>query len=147
MEKFIAALTLRNWNVVHEAMKKEASRQVVEMVTWLKRMEEHDPEGLETLSEGVGVDLAGAVKKAEKYRFKIYNRNKDIKSIIVKAESASPEKIAELAALKSEYESEQFMVFGKILKIYCILSTVTTLTLPEEDDDPYAERELYHPTS
>lgn len=145
MEKYIEALGTLNWTVILDGAKKEASRQVVEMTKWLEHQEEHNPEGLAAL----GV-LPEAIRKAGKYRMKIYNRNKDLKAIDKKLEDESdPVVRGELQNKRGEYEAEQYMVTGRVLKIYSIVIANVSLTLHEdEQEDLYAEsdEDLYKET-
>lgn len=138
MDKYIEALETLNWTVILDGAKKEASRQVVEMTKWLDHQEEHNPEGLEAL----GV-LPEAIRKAGKYRMKIYNRNKDLKAIDKKLESEEdPVVLGELQNKRGEYEAEQYMVTGRILKIYTIVIANVSLTLYEdEQEDLYGEQD------
>jgi hypothetical protein len=136
LQKYIEALETLNWTVILDGAKKEASRQVVEMTKWLDHQEEHNPEGLEAL----GV-LPEAIRKAGKYRMKIYNRNKDLKAIDKKLETEEdPVVRVELQNKRGEYEAEQYMVTGRVLKIYTIVIANVSLTLYEdEQEDLYGE--------
>jgi hypothetical protein len=106
------------------------------MTKWLDHQEEHNPEGLEAL----GV-LPEAIRKAGKYRMKIYNRNKDLKAIDKKLETEEdPVVRVELQNKRGEYEAEQYMVTGRVLKIYTIVIANVSLTLYEdEQEDLYGE--------
>jgi hypothetical protein len=142
LQKFIESLETLSWPVILDGAKKEASRQVVEMTKWLEHQEANNPEGLDAL----GV-LPDAIRKAGKYRSKLYNRNKDLKAVDKKlAEEVDPAEIAALQNKRGEYEAEQYMVCGRILKIYCIVIANVSLTIFEdEQEDLYgdADQDLY----
>lgn len=135
MDKYIEALETLNWTVILEGAKKEASRQVVEMTKWLDHQEEHNPEGLAAL----GV-LPEAIRRAGRYRTKIYNRNKDLKAIDKKLETEEdPVERGKLQDKRGDHEAEQYMVAGRVLKIYTIVIANVSLTLyDDEQDDLYA---------
>lgn len=140
MQKFIEALETMNWNLVLDGAKKEASRQVVEMTKWLELQEKHNPEGLDTMGK-----LPDAIRKAAKYRTKIYNRNKDLKAIDKKLETETdPAVVGELQDKRGEYEAEQFMTVGRIFKIYMIVTANVSLVVFEGADDRFiADDEVY----
>jgi hypothetical protein len=130
LQKFIEALETMNWTLVLEGAKKEASRQVVEMTKWLDLQEEHNPEGIAALGL-----LPEGIRKAGKYRTKIYNRNKDLKAIDKRLEAETdPVVRGELQNKRGEYEAEQFMTVGRIFKIYMVVTANVTLTLYNDED-------------
>lgn len=152
MENYVNALLSQRWDLIHEAAKKETARQVRMMDKWLKLAEELE---LEELTEHAWV--AGAIKKAAKYQYKIYNRNNNVKTLDLKikhqaslllGEDLSPEqkqevatKINSLADDKAELESEQFMLTGRVMKIYCAVHGTVALSVSREDvNDMYDGR-------
>jgi hypothetical protein len=120
-----------NWSLILEGAKKEASRQYTEMAKWLEHQEESNPEGLDAFGL-----LPDAIRKAKSYRTRIYNVNKEIKAIDKKLESVvdNAEK-GKLQDSRANYEFDQYVAAGRILKIYCIVIANVSLTLHDEQAD------------
>lgn len=148
MKKFIEALETENWDLIYEGAKKEASRQVGEMTKWMKVKETFDPDGLAVLG------LAEPIKKAEKYRYRIYNRNKDVKALTEKitrwnnqymaGEEIDRDKLVEAVQEKADIEMEQITLAMRVLKIYCHVTSQTVLTFTEDAvEEMYLEKDLY----
>lgn len=145
MQKYIETLKTLVFADIQEAAIKEASRQVGEMSRWLKWKPEHDPDGYFALAH-----LEEPIKKAEKYRFSIYNRTKKLKPIDkeidrlvelqVMGEPFDADRLVALRDEKAQAETEQYTYAIRILKIYCYVQSQTVLVPPKEEKDHYAER-------
>jgi hypothetical protein len=146
LDKYIDALKTLKFELIQEAAIKEASRQVGEMSRWLKWKPEHNPEEFEVFSY-----LVDPIKKAETYRFNIYNRTKKLKPIDaeiaglvklqVEGEPFDLERLIALRDEKAKSETEQYTLAIRILKIYCYVQSQTVLVKPKEEKDHFAERE------
>ena len=130
-----------NFGIIQKAAVKEASRQVGEMTRWLKWKPEHDPMGYEALAY-----LESPIKKAETCRYAIYNRSKELKPILkeitrleeaqLTGEEFDRDRLVELRGKKLEKEVAQYTEAIRILNIYCIILSVTSLIPPTDDDLP-----------
>jgi hypothetical protein len=147
MEKYIEAIQTGNWKVMHEAGKKEASRQVGLMDRWLK-----DARKIQSADLRDFPFLAENIEKAVNYRSGIYNRNKKLKEIdadLVRLDNllkdidtpaedipVHTEKAKELLGDKADIEFEQYTLAGRILKIYFAVNMYVVLVQEKTD---YAE--------
>lgn len=118
--------------------KSEASRMVVEMEEWMKTQEEYDPDMMfETFEEQGYFNL---VKRAKKYRKRIYNRNAELKKVGIEAEvaktryvlSQDEKYLAERnVALdrQAELQDEQVALAWRVVKIYGTLLSDPYVTM------------------
>lgn len=151
MQKYIESFGSMNFGVIQKAAVKEASRQVGEMSRWLTWMPEYDPDGYESLSY-----LVDPIKKAETYRYSIYNRTKELKPILKEIEKLQEsqlmgeeidlDRLIELRKKKLEKEIAQYTEAIRILNIYCIVLGLTSLVPPKheaipDDEDMYGDTE------
>lgn len=146
MEKYIEAIQTENWKVMHEAGKKEASRQVGLMDRWLKGARK-----VSSLELRDFPFLAENIEKAINYRSGIYNRNKKLKEIDsdldrldnLLRDKDTPaedipvhtEKAKELLVEKADIEFEQYTLVGRILKIYFAVNMYVVLVQEKTEYD------------
>jgi hypothetical protein len=151
MQKYIEALNALNWDMIFEAAKKEASREVTEMNKWLKTAKDYNTDEWKDFNA-----LESPIKKAAKYQFRIYNRNREVKALTkliahLEEQGLNPDlteeelaeaqtKHAELSIQKTDLEFEQFTLAGRVLKIYTIVSGYVVLSPGKGDTD---EEDLY----
>lgn len=143
MEKYLQALASLNWETAIEGTRKEARRQAGQMDKWLKLAEDLELEELSAFPI-----LREVIKKANKYQFRIYNRNATMKSlkegvnsrnnkVLAGASTEDAERYnAEAMKMMDEYgelEAEQFMLAGRIFKIYCFVSGHVNLLVTRKD--------------
>lgn len=141
MQGYTDALLAFRWTEIHEAAKKEASRQIGLMNRWLKWAEETSDD---ELTDKDNYWVRDAIKKAGKHQFNIYNRNKQIKEIdrklkVIDGKLKDPKTdpdtkkdlIAEATVMldeKAELESEQATLANRILRIFCRVHGTVTLS-------------------
>lgn len=148
MRKYIEALETLDFARIQEAACKEASRQVGEMTRWLKWKPEHDPDGFESLSY-----LVEPIEAAKRYRYQIYNRGKEIKPIVkriteleealLKGQVIDNDELVKLRTQKTEKETAQYTEAIKVLRVYCIVISRTSL-IPPVGSEEVAEKEMYY---
>lgn len=145
MEKYIEAIQSGNWGVYHEAVKKEASRQVGLMDRWLKDAKKFGSQDLKEFPF-----LEDPIEKSIKYRYRIYNGNKAVKEIdrelvhlngllvdpdtFEEERTKATERVKELLDEKADIESEQYMLSGRILKIYFAVNGYVVLVQEKEKE-------------
>lgn len=145
MQKYLESFGSMHFDTIQKAALKEASRQVGEMTRWLVWKPEQDPLGYEALSY-----LVEPIKKAQNYRSTIYNRGRELKPILAEiakltelqeaGEEIDVQRLIELRKTKLEKEIAQYTEAIRILNVYCIVISLTSLIPPrdeveEVDDD------------
>lgn len=134
-QKYIAALSGANIGLLEELTRKEASRQVGEMLRWKKYHEDVDPLGV---SFGYEMELYPLIEKAVRYRHRIYNWNKRhaevefefTKAVLNEDWEAKGERQAELA----DIEDARIALCWRVRKIYMYVSHKALLDVTEDDD-------------
>lgn len=157
-EGFIKAWFSYEPYVMLDGFKSEASRMVVEMDEWMKTQEEYDPDMMFEIYEESG--YFELVKRAKKYRKRIYNRNAALKKLKIDIGVAETrynlthdaeyvKLIADLKEQESEFQDEQMKYVWRIAKIYGHLLTVGQVSflsrspeLEEEIDEYNYEKDL-----
>lgn len=140
---YVEAWKSYDYNVLHEATKKEASRQVNEMLKWMDWQIQYDPDRMKKIHAEQGTfDL---VRKARNYRSTIYNRNKAIAQIefdLIKVRSTG--NIKEVEAVREKLavcEDDQWAAARRIMKIYCRVKFVAGGSLMVSDTPEDVEYE------
>jgi hypothetical protein len=141
LKKFVDALWSLNAKEIHTAARKEASRQVGEMVKWRDLHLKFDPDDVLWVYQ----DLFPLVKKAERYRSRIYNRTREIEELQyqIKVAQANQDqgKIELFNSKWADLEMEQYGYCWKIMKIYCVVREKVILTVGEGEDQVFKEFE------
>ena len=152
-EKFVQAWLNGLPQDLPAAYLREASRELTEMENWMKDQIKYDPQGISWAFEDTAFPL---VKKAVRYRYKIYNLSRKIKEIEEKIQvicgtkyGANPQDPAfvadpEVLKLRDEWadlEHDQMGYVWRIKKIHSAVKTVVRPQLGEDDEDPFAEYE------
>lgn len=152
-EKYLAAWLTADGVELYEACLKEASRQITEMKNWMDEQVTYDPQGMLWEYEESIIPL---IKKAIKYRYKIYNvakKRKELeeKSLLLVAQKYSgngqdprlrSDKV--YLALNEEFldlEQEQMGYVWRIKKIHATVRKLVRLDLAPGEVDPFAEYE------
>lgn len=121
--------------------KKEASREVGEMIRWKDNHKRNDPDGMLWEYES----LFPLVKKAERYRMGIYNRNKEIEKIkfdiTVAHVNQDQEELDRLNEKWSNLEAEQIGLAWKIAKIYFFLRGQVIISVGDGVDEVFKDFE------
>lgn len=135
---FINAWKTLNYDEIHKAAVKEASRQVNEMVKWMDwQIANASKEDREMYLEVFAI-----AKKARNYRTVIYNRTRSIKESEferIRAElTGDAGALKKWADQKSEWEDDQYVACRRIMKIYCaVRATVGRLDIMDPQDVEY----------
>lgn len=141
MKKYINALKALNAMEIQSAGKKEASRQVGEMLRWKKNQITFDPEGMLWDYE----DVFPLILKAERYRTRIYNRNREIEKIkfdlTVAQVNDDRESWDSLNEEWADLEAEQMGLVWRIMKIYCAIRHKVLLTVGSGVDEVFKDFE------
>lgn len=143
MKKLLESYGTGDWEIVFEAMKKEASRQVGSMEKWMAFESKTDRVGLLWMYED---EVFPIIVKARRYRMTIYAGNKNIGKIrfdIMKSqiEGASDKVIMGLHEEISEIQAHQAMMCWKIMKIYLALRKKVSFALGEDEEGIFTEKE------
>lgn len=133
---YFAALNGGDIELLEEMTRKEAARQVGELLKWKEYHEKYDPLGI---AEDDYVDeLFPLVEKSARYRYKLYNLNKqhakaDFEFVTAKAKG-DPEEIAEAQEALAEIEDKRIALCWRIRKIYMYVGHKALLDVTPEDD-------------
>lgn len=139
---FTEAFLSRNADRFHEAFKAEATRMSTEMNKWMELQLKHDPDYASDSYEEDGV--YDAIRKAKKYRQRIYNLNAKIQATLPKLSAAeSGEDFRGYQEELNKMTDAQIAYFWRIYKIYSFVNgkAVFYVGTGAADFDPFAEYE------
>lgn len=150
-QKFIKAwLTEIDPEKLAEAYRKEASREVTEMLNWKIETEKYDPYAYVYEDE-----IFPLIDKANRYRMRIYDQGKKIKVaraamtyILANSYGNDPEtgfkkdeRVIKAQEDWREAEDEQIRLCWRIKKIHSAVKAEVRVNLTADDPDPFAEYE------
>lgn len=146
--EFVKAWLHAEDHVLLEAYRKEASREVGEMLRWMEHQIDFDPmDMLWSFSE----DLFPMINRAKQYRWQLYDRKKKFNEIEfdgVKAEHATyatpEEKTAAFADLAERWnivECEQMALIWRIKKIHIKVTKKVNTQLEKGEKSPFVDYE------
>lgn len=141
MRKYAESLYSLNAAEIVAAAKKEASREVGEMIRWRDHQLKHDPDGMLWEYQ----EMFPLVVKAVRYRSKIYNRNREIEQvkydIMVAENEQDSEALEHLMTRWGDLEAEQMALVWRIQKIYCHVRAHVIIAVGEGVDEVFKEFE------
>lgn len=125
-----------------EAFRKEAAREVGEMERWMKDQIENDPINM---LDHFAEEVFPMVRKAVKYRSRIYNRNRSIElakfGIMEANATGDAGKIEDAVEAVLKLEDEQVALAWRIKKINIKVKRLVRLQIAKDEVDPFEEYE------
>lgn len=166
LEHYLEAISGFDVATILKATKEEASRQVGNMLRFKEHQEMEDPDEDLWIYESDESDgspgVFALIKKAEKFRALIYDRNKAVKkkaieysvaeTMFIKTQDAKyKEEMVRIKAEHNDLTDEQVLLAWKIMKVFCVVNYKIKLIMAdskgegketEEESmarDPFAE--------
>jgi len=155
MKKYITALKSLNAKQIFEASRKEASRQVGEMETWMKKQKTMFPDELSTEIYEEEGGVFEKIRNARKYLNNLHTRTKTKKLLDNEAIEGGMALYTERGEtiilnakewkanrkLHSKAEDEQWGYAWRIMKIYCFVRNEVMYVIGSDDDNSFKEFE------